>query len=404
MLASRLNAVKPSPTIAVTTKAAELKAAGNDVIGLGAGEPDFDTPDHIKQAAIEAINAGQTKYTAVGGTPELKKAIIGKFQRDNGLEYAANQVLVACGAKQILFNAMLATLDAGDEVIIPAPFWVSYPDMVAVAEGKSVIAPCSEDESFKLTPAKLEAAITDKTKWVIINSPSNPTGGAYSADELKALGEVLKKYPNVLIMSDDIYEYLVYDGFEFVTFASANPELKDRTLIVNGVSKAYSMTGWRIGYAAGPADLIKAIASVQSHSTSNPCSISQAASVAAINGDLSFLEEWKKAFVERRDMVVGLLNDIDGISCRTPNGAFYVFPKCSDLFGSKTPSGKLIENSTDFAAYLLEEALVAVVMGDAFGLDGYFRISYATSEDALRKACARIKDAVAKLDVNSKAA
>ncbi len=396
-IASRLSAVQPSPTMAVTAKAAELKAAGKDVIGLGAGEPDFDTPDHIKQAGIAAIEKGMTKYTPVTGTPALKDAIITKFKRDNGLSFERNQIVVGCGAKQVIFNAMLATLNAGDEVIIPAPYWVSYPDMVAVAEGTSVIVSCGEDAGFKLTPQQLEDAITDNTRWLILNSPSNPTGGAYTKEELKALGEVLLKHPQVMILSDDIYEYLVYDGFEFATLATVVPGLQDRILTVNGVSKAYSMTGWRIGYAAGPAAVIKAIGDVQSHSTSNPCSISQAASVEALNGDHGFLSDWLKAFATRRDMVVELLNDIPGISCGTPNGAFYVFPNCSELFGKKTPGGTVIANSTDFCAYLLEEALVAAVMGEAFGLDGYFRISYATSEDALTEACARIKKACAAL-------
>jgi aspartate aminotransferase len=396
-VAARLAAVKPSPTMAVTAKAAELKAAGKDVIGLGAGEPDFDTPEHIKKAAIEAIARGETKYTPVDGTAALKDAIIAKLKRDNSLEYKRDQIVVGCGAKQVIFNAMLATLNAGDEVIIPAPFWVSYPDMVVVADGVPVIIECPESAGFKLTAAQLEQAITAKTRWVILNSPSNPTGAAYTVEELKALAEVLKKHPHVYVLSDDIYEYLVYDDFKFMNIATVEPSLIDRTLTVNGVSKAYSMTGWRIGYAAGPKDVIKAIANVQSHSTSNPCSISQAASVAALNGSLDFLVEWKKAFQSRRDMVVEMLNTIDGIHCPKPEGAFYVFPRCKDLFGKKTPAGSVIKNSTDFAAYLLEDALVAVVMGEAFGLDGYFRISYATSEKALKDACERIKASVAKL-------
>ena len=396
-VAARLAAVKPSPTMAVTAKAAELKAAGKDVIGLGAGEPDFDTPDHIKQAAIDAINRGETKYTPVDGTAALKDAIIAKLKRDNNLEYKRDQIVVGCGAKQVIFNAMLATLNAGDEVIIPAPFWVSYPDMVVVADGVPVIVECPESSGFKLTAAQLDKAITAKTRWVILNSPSNPTGAAYTKAELQALADVLKKHPHVYVLSDDIYEYLVYDGFEFMNIATVEPSLIDRTLTVNGVSKAYSMTGWRIGYAAGPKDIIKAVANVQSHSTSNPCSISQAASVAALNGSLDFLTAWKDAFKARRDMVVDMLNAIEGIHCPKPEGAFYVFPRCKDLFGKKTLAGKVIVNSTDFAAYLLEDALVAVVMGEAFGLDGYFRISYATSEKALKDACERIKASVAKL-------
>ncbi len=397
LIASRLAAVKPSPTLAVTAKAAELKAAGKDVIGLGAGEPDFDTPDHIKQAGIAAIEQGQTKYTPVAGTPALKDAIINKFKRDNGLDYARNEIVVGCGAKQVLFNAFLATLSPGDEVIIPAPYWVSYPDMVAVAEGKPVIVECPEQHGFKLTPKKLEAAITSKTKWLVLNSPSNPTGSAYSEEDLQALADVLLKHPHVYVMADDIYEYLVYDGFTFATLASVEPRLKERTLTINGVSKAYSMTGWRIGYGAGPAELIKAICDVQSHSTSNPCSISQAASIAAISGDHGFLEQWKAAFVTRRDLVVERLNAIDGIFCTKPNGAFYVYPSCQALLGSTTRSGQTLSDSAEFCAWLLEEALVAAVPGSAFGLDGYFRVSYATSEAALEQACERIASACASL-------
>lgn len=397
MIASRLAAVKPSPTLAVTAKAAELKAAGKPVIGLGAGEPDFDTPDHIKQAAVEAIARGETKYTPVPGTPALKDAIIAKFKRDNGLEYKRNEIVVGCGAKQVLFNAMLATVNPGDEVIIPAPYWVSYPDMVAVAEGKSVIVECPEEAGFKLRPEQLEAAITGKTKWLVLNSPSNPTGGAYTKADLRALADVLLKHPQVHIVADDIYEYLVYDGFSFATLATVEPKLKDRILTVNGVSKAYSMTGWRIGYGAGPASIIAAITDVQSHSTSNPCSISQAASVAALNGDHGFLEQWKQAFVSRRNMVVEKLNAIPGLSCQTPDGAFYVFPSCMELLGRQTPDGRLLADSTELCAWLLEEALVAAVPGTAFGLDGYFRISYATSEAALTEACERIAKAAGSL-------
>lgn len=397
LIASRLAAVKPSPTLAVTAKAAELKAAGKDVIALGAGEPDFDTPDHIKKAAIAAIERGETKYTPVAGTVALKDAIIGKFSRDNGLEYKRGEIVVGCGAKQVIFNALLATLNPGDEVIIPAPYWVSYPDMVAVGEGKSILVECPESTGFKLQPAQLEAAITSRTKWLILNSPSNPTGSAYSKEELRALADVLLKHPQVYILADDIYEYLLYDGFSFATIASIEPKLKERTLTVNGVSKAYSMTGWRIGYAAGPANLIAAICDVQSHSTSNPCSISQAASVAALNGDHGFLEGWKQAFASRRDMVAEKLNAIAGLSCQVPNGAFYVFPSCMELLGRKTPDGRLLSDSTELCAWLLEEALVAAVPGTAFGLDGYFRISYATSEAALTEACNRIAKACGSL-------
>jgi aspartate aminotransferase len=394
VIAARLRAVKPSPTMAVTAKAAELKAAGLDVIGLGAGEPDFDTPEHIKQAAIAALAAGKTKYTPVGGTPELKDAIIAKFKRDNNLHFARNQIVVGCGAKQVIFNAFLATVGQGDEVIIPAPYWVSYPDMVYVAEGTPVIVSCGKDTGLKLTPAMLEAAITPRTKWVILNSPSNPSGAAYSAEELRALGDVLLRHPQVMVMSDDIYEYLVYDGFTYATMAQAVPALAGRVLTVNGVSKSYSMTGWRIGYAAGDAALIAAMTDIQSHSTTNACSISQAATVEALNGDHSFLAPWKDAFVVRRNKVVEALNAIDGIHCTASVGAFYLFPACDALFGRTTPKGQKINNSEDLCRYFLEEALVAAVHGSAFGSEGYFRISYATSEKALMEACARIKKAV----------
>jgi aspartate aminotransferase len=397
LIADRLKAVKPSPTMAVTAKAAEMRAAGKDVIGLGAGEPDFDTPDHIKAAAIAAIHAGKTKYTPVSGTPELKDAIIAKFKRDNNLTFTRNQIVVGCGAKQVIFNAILATVQAGDEVIIPTPYWVSYPDMVYVAEGTPVIVECGKDSHLKLTPAKLEAVITPRTKWLILNSPSNPSGAAYSAAELQALGEVLKRYPHVMIMSDDIYEYLVYDGFAFATIASVVPELADRTVTVNGVSKSYSMTGWRIGYAAGGTAIIAAMSDIQSHSTTNPCSISQAATVEALNGDHSFLKGWLTAFAARRDMVVAHLNAIKGLECPTAQGAFYLFPECSALFGKRTPAGAVLHNSMDVCAYLLEEALVAAVPGSAFGAEGYFRISYATSEALLTEACNRMAKAIAAL-------
>jgi aspartate aminotransferase len=392
-LAHRLSLVKPSPTLAVTAKAAELKAAGKDVIGLGAGEPDFDTPEHIKSAAIDAIKRGETKYTAVAGTPALKKAIIDKFKRENGLEYATNQIVVGVGAKQIIFNTLLATLNAGDEVIIPAPYWVSYPDMVLFAEGTPVTVSCLEKDGFKLKPEALEKAITAKTKWLILNSPSNPTGSAYSKEELKALADVLLKYPQVMILADDIYEHLLYDGFTFHTIAQVEPKLYERILTVNGVSKAYAMTGWRIGYAGGSKQIITAIADIQSQSTSNACSISQAASVAALNGEQEFLQDWKKSFANRRNLVVDALNQISGISCLKPEGAFYVFPNMQKLIGKKTPQGKTIGNSADLCDYLLDEALVATVAGSAFGMEGYFRISYATSEAVLGKAMQRIKTA-----------
>ncbi|MBM3617308.1 MAG: pyridoxal phosphate-dependent aminotransferase [Alphaproteobacteria bacterium] len=393
-LAQRMSFIKPSPTIAVTTKAAELKAAGKDVIGLGAGEPDFDTPDHIKDAAKTALDKGQTKYTPVAGTPALKQAIADKFKRENGIDYTAKQVIVGAGGKQVIFNAFLASLNKGDEVIIPAPYWVSYPDIVAFAEGVPVSVPCGQEQGFKMTPAQLEAAITPKTKWLILNSPSNPTGAAYTADEIKALGEVLKKHAHVWVMTDDIYEHLVYDNFTFVSLLTVVPELYDRTLTVNGVSKAYSMTGWRIGYAAGPQALINAMADIQSQSTSNPSSVSQAAAVAALNGTQDFLNDWRKAFAKRRNDVHAGLNAIEGISCALPEGAFYLFPNIQPLLGKKTPAGKVLENDLDLCAYLLDDALVAAVPGSAFGLDGYFRISYATSDAILAEAVKRIKAAV----------
>ena len=396
-LASSLSNIKASPTIAVAMKAAELKAAGKDIISLGMGEPDFDTPDNIKQAAIVAINKGDTKYTAVDGTPALKKAIIGKFARENSLEYKASEIIVSTGAKQVIFNALLATINPEDEVIIPAPYWVSYPDMVLLAGGKPVIVDSSAANNFKIVPAALEEKITPNTKWIILNSPSNPTGACYSAAELKALAEVLLRHPQVHVMADDIYEHLMFDDLKFATIAEVEPKLKERTLVVNGVSKAYAMTGWRIGYGAGPEKLIKAMSVIQSQSTSSPSSISQAASVEALNGTQSYIPTNAKLFQSRRDMVVKMLNKIEGIDCNTPNGAFYVFPSCKGLFGKKTAAGKVIENDNDFAGYLLEEALVAVVPGVAFGAPDFFRISYAASEDFLNNSMQRIADACAKL-------
>lgn len=396
-IADRLSRIKPSPTIAVTTKAAELKAAGRDIIGLGAGEPDFDTPDFIKDAAKAAMDAGQTKYTAVDGTPALKDAIIAKFKRDNDLDYARDQITVGTGGKQVLYNALMATLNPGDEVIIPAPYWVSYPDMTLLAEGTPVIVECQEENGFKMTAEQLEAAITDKTKWLIFNAPSNPTGAAYSWDELKALTDVLLKYPHVHILSDDMYEHLLYDGATYATPAQVEPKLYERTLTVNGVSKAYSMTGWRIGYAGGPAALIKAIAKIQSQSTTNPSSISQAAAVEALNGDQSFLKDWLASFAARRDLVVATLNEAEGITCLNPGGAFYVYPSCAGVIGKKTPDGKVIESDQDFVTYLLESEGVAAVHGEAFGLSPFFRVSYATSEENLRNACTRIQKACAAL-------
>ncbi|MEQ9609482.1 MAG: aspartate transaminase [Kiloniellaceae bacterium] len=393
VIAERLSRIKPSPTIAVTTKAAELKAAGRDVIGLGAGEPDFDTPDNIKEAAIQAIREGQTKYTAVDGTPALKKAICAKFKRENGLDYTPAEITVGTGGKQVLYNAFMATLNPGDEVIIPAPYWVSYPDMALLAEGEPVFIPCGANHNFKLTPEALEQAITPKTKWLILNSPSNPTGAAYTRAEMKALTDVLLRHPQVWVMTDDMYEHLVYDGFEFTTPAQVEPKLKDRTLTVNGVSKAYAMTGWRIGYAAGPQALIKAMAKVQSQSTSNPSSISQAAALEALNGTQDFIAERAEAFKARRDMVVEMLNDCPGIHCHKPEGAFYVYPSCAGCIGKKTPDGNMIETDEDFVTYLLESVGVAAVHGEAFGLSPHFRVSYATSTEALKEACTRIKKA-----------
>jgi aspartate aminotransferase len=386
IISNSLKRIKPSPTIAVTQKARELRAAGKDVIGLGAGEPDFDTPDNVKRAAIKAIKDGDTKYTAVDGTPVLKKAIINKFKRENNLTYTADQITVGTGGKQVLYNAFMATLNKGDEVIIPAPFWVSYPDMVLLAGGKPKIVRCSESDGFKLTPKSLKKAITKNTKWLILNSPSNPTGAGYTKKEINDLAKVLINHKNVHILSDDIYEHISYDNFKFYTIAQVS-KLKDRTLTMNGVSKSYAMTGWRIGYAAGPKDIIKAIGKIQSQSTSNPSSISQAAAVEALNGNQSFIKKRSKAFKERRNFVVKSLNAINGISCLTPNGAFYVFPSCKGLLNKKTG----LKTDTDFVQKLLGKSNVAVVQGSAFGLDGYFRISYATSMQNLKKAMERIR-------------
>ncbi len=390
ILSSALGRIKPSPTIAVTNLARELKAQGRDVIGLGAGEPDFDTPEHVKAAAIEAIRRGETKYTAVDGTPELKKAIQGKFRRENGLDYALDEITVGTGGKQVLYNALMATLDPGDEVVVPAPYWVSYPDMVLLAGGMPVPVTCPEQTGFKLRPEDLEEAIGPKTKWVILNSPNNPTGAAYTEAELKALTDVLVRHPQVWVMTDDMYEHLVYDEFRFTTPAQVEPRLKDRTLTVNGVSKAYAMTGWRIGFAGGPKELIRGIGVIQSQSTSNPSSVSQAAAVAALNGDMAFLPERNEVYRQRRDLVVDMLNEADGLRCHRPEGAFYVYPSCAGVIGRRTPAGTEIGTSEDFARALLAEEGVAVVHGSAFGLDPYFRISYATSTEALEEACRRI--------------
>ncbi len=390
-----LDRISPSPTLAITARVFELKAQGVDVIGLGAGEPDFDTPDFVKEAAIKAIRDGKTKYTVVDGTAELKAAIVAKFKRDNGLDYATKQVTANVGGKHTLFNAMVATVDAGDEVIVPAPYWVSYPDVVLFAGGVPVIVAAGADQGYKISPAQLEAAITPRTKWVILNSPSNPTGAAYTAAELRALGDVLVRHPHVWVFADDMYEHILYDGFEFATIAQVCPELYDRTLTVNGCSKAYAMTGWRIGFAGGPAWLIKAMAKLQSQSTSNPCSIAQAAAVAALNGDQSFLKDRAAAFQSRRDLVVSMLNQASGITCPRPDGAFYVYPEFSALIGKRTPKGAVIDTDEAFVGYLLDEARVAVVQGAAFGLSPAMRISYATSENLLREACERIQTACA---------
>ena len=390
-LSATLDRVKPSPTIAVTTKAAELKAAGRDIIALGAGEPDFDTPQNIKDAAIKAINEGKTKYTAVDGIPELKKAICAKFKRENGLSYEPSQVTVGTGGKQVLYNALMATLNPGDEVIIPAPYWVSYPDMVLLAGGEPVVIEGAMDKGYKIGAAQLEAAITPKTKWFLFNSPSNPTGAGYSWDELKALTDVLMRHPHVWVMSDDMYEHLVFDDFTFCTPAQVEPGLYDRTLTVNGVSKAYAMTGWRIGYAAGPVPLIKAMGKIQSQSTSNPSSISQWAAVEALNGVQDYIESNKALFQRRRDLVVSMLNQAKGVKCPRPEGAFYVYPDISACIGKTSAAGSLIDNDEAFATALLEETGVAVVFGAAFGLSPNFRVSYATSDEALTEACARIQ-------------
>jgi aspartate aminotransferase len=392
-----LNRIKPSPTLAITSRVAELKRDGVDVIGLGAGEPDFDTPDFIKEAGIKAIRDGQTKYTNVDGTPELKEAVQLKFKRDNALEYGVDQISVNSGGKHTLFNAMVATLDAGDEVVIPAPYWVSYPDVILFAGGTPVFAAAGADQNYKLKPEQLEAAITPRTKWLILNSPSNPTGAAYSEAELKALGAVLERHPHVWIFADDMYEHIVFDDFEFRTIAQVCPSLYDRTLTANGCSKAYAMTGWRIGFAGGAPWLIKAMSKLQSQSTSNPCSIAQAASVAALTGDQAFLKDNAALFQSRRDLVVSMLNQASGITCPRPEGAFYVYPEFSALIGKTTPNGRLISTDEDFVGYLLDDARVAAVQGEAFGLSPAMRISYATSDDLLREACERIQTACAAL-------
>ncbi|MGB0086426.1 MAG: pyridoxal phosphate-dependent aminotransferase [Rhodomicrobiaceae bacterium] len=397
LIADALGRVQPSQTIAVTTKARELKAAGHDVIGLGAGEPDFDTPDNIKEAAIRAIREGKTKYTNVDGIPELKQAICRKFERENRLSYKPNQIIVCPGGKKVIFNAMMATINPGDEVVIPAPYWVSYPDIVLLVGGTPVPVNTTLEDKFKMRPEALEAAITPKTKWLIFNHPSNPTGAAYTRAELKALTDVLMRHPHVWVLSDDMYEHLVYDDYRFVTPAEVEPGLYERTLTMNGVSKAYAMTGWRIGYAGGPEVLIKAMTKLQSQTTSNAASISQWASVEALNGPQGFLKDRAKVFKDRRDLVVSMLNQSHGISCPTPEGAFYVYPSCKGCIGKTSAKGKPIKTDEDFVTALLEEAGVAVVQGAAFGLSPFFRISYATSTQALEESCSRIQRFCAEL-------
>src|SRR5437868_6609563 len=397
-LADRLARVKPSPTMAMTALATELKAAGRDIVSLSVGEPDFDTPPNIQDAAIAAMRRGETRYTTFDGTIELKRAVCGKFKRENGLDYETSQITISAGGKQVLYNAMVATINPGDEVVIPAPFWVSYPEMVLLCEGTPVPVPCPQNNGFRLRPEDLDAAITPKTKWLILNSPSNPSGAAYTESELEGVAEVLLRHPNVWVMTDDMYEHLVYDDFEYRTIAQVEPRLFDRTLTVNGVSKAYCMTGWRIGYAGGPKQLIKAMGAIQSNSTANPCSISQAAAIEALNGPQDFIPKNAKVFKERRDLVVDLLNKVPGLHCPRPEGAFYVYPSCAGLIGKKTPKGAMIASDEDFARYLLEAEGVAVVHGEAFGLAPHFRISYATSTEELRDACARIERACRALE------
>ena len=393
MLANRLSLIKPSPTVAVTAMANELKATGYDVIGLGAGEPDFNTPEHIKEAANKAMAENKTRYTAVDGIAELKQAICDKFKRDNNISCTTDMITVGTGGKQVLFNALMASLNPADEVIIPAPFWVSYPDIVLLAEGIPIIVKCSQNQNFKIGPDSLESSITDKTKWVILNSPSNPTGVGYTETDLMQLAEVLRKHPHVNIMTDDMYEYLIYDDFRFTTIVEIAPDLQDRTLTLNGVSKAYCMTGWRIGYATGPKELIKGIAKIQSQSTTNPNTIAQYAALAALNGPIDFLAENNAAFVRRRNLVVSRLNEINGLECNMPNGAFYVYPNCEGVIGKTTPNGALLKTDSDYVTYLLEAEGVACVQGTAFGLSPYFRISYATSDQLLTEALNRIERA-----------
>ena len=397
MISSRVNNIKPSLTIATNMKAQELKRAGKDIIVLAAGEPDFDTPEHIKNAAIKAINDGFTKYVPGKGTPDLQQAVQKKFKQDNGLDYALSNITVGVGGKHIIYNAFSATINSGDEVIIPAPYWVSYPDIVILNDGVPVVVKCGEESGFKLNSEDLEKNITKKTKWLMLNSPSNPTGSLYSKQELIALGEILKKHEQVYVLSDDIYEKIVYDDHKFHTFAEVCPDLKDRTLTMNGLSKSYCMTGWRVGYAAGPSNVINAMNKVQSQNVSSTASISMAASVEALNGDQSFISSNNESFLRRRNLVVKNLNETPGLSCRTPEGAFYVFASCKGVLGKKTESGKILNTDGDFMDYLLEDVGVAGVQGSAFGLEGFFRISYATSDSILEDACQRIKNACSRL-------
>ncbi len=392
-LANRVTQLQPSPTLSVATKAAELRAAGRDVIGLGAGEPDFDTPEHIVEAGVKALRDGRTRYVPVPGLPALREAICAKFERENGLKYTPDLVNVGCGGKQVIYNAMMATLNAGDEVVIAAPFWVSYSAIVEICGATQVIVSCPMEQGFKLSPEALEAAITDRTKWLFLNSPSNPSGAGYTPAELRGLCEVVMRHPKVHIMCDDIYEHLVYDGFEFATAAQVAPELFDRTLTVNGLSKAYCMTGWRVGYAAGPKAIIGAMNKLQSQSTSHTAAVSQYAGVAALNGPQDFIAAHNTVFAERRDMVLGLLNDIDGIQALKPNGAFYIYPSCAGLMGKRTPDGRTIATDSEFVGWMLEAQGVATVLGSAFGCSPHFRISYATDSATLREACARIRRA-----------
>ena len=397
LLAERLKRIKPSPTIAINTKANDLKRAGNDVVSLAAGEPDFDTPSHVVDAAIDAMRRGETKYPPPAGIPELREAITSKFKRDNNLEYSIDEVCVTVGGKQVIFNAMMATLSAGDEVIIPAPYWVSYTDIVLLCEGEPIIVDCGLAENFKLTPEKLEAALTPKTKWFFLNSPSNPTGAAYSADDYRALAEVLEKHPHVSIFVDDVYEHIIYDDFNFVTFAEVAPQLKERTLTLNACSKGYSMTGWRVGFAGGPIELIKKMNMVQSQACTGTSIISQWAAVAALEGDQSFLKEWVQTFQKRRDICVSMLNQAAGLECPTPEGAFYVYPCITGCLGKQTPTGQTIKTDEDFCNYILETEGVGIVHGAAFGLEPFFRLSYAAATDVVQNCCARIQRACAAL-------